>query len=323
MTQNDRLVGLDVSKDWLDCHVLPGGEAWRVRNDAAGHAALIGRLAALAVCCAVLEASGGYEKAAAAALRAAGLKVRVVDPKRVRYFAKAMGRAKNDRVDALVIAGFGQATADDRDTTIPPDARREALSELLGVRQDLLEHRTALNHQARGLNADTARVLARPLAACEQAIAALDGEIARAIAAHPPFAELARRLGSVPGLGPVAIAALIAWLPELGQLSRRKLAHLVGVAPFDDDSGQRKGVRVIKGGRTKLRNVLYMAAMVAATTACNPTLNAHYTALRAKGKEAKVAIIACLRRLLGMLSAMVSRGQDWQPSTPVATAQPA
>lgn len=159
MTQNDRLVGLDVSKDWLDCHVLPGGEAWRVRNDAAGHAALIERLAALGVRCAVLEASGGYEKAAVSALRAAGLKVRVVDPKRVRYFAKALGLAKNDRIDAQVIARFGQATADDRDTTILPDARREALSELLGVRQDLLEHRTALSQQARGLSVDTAQVL--------------------------------------------------------------------------------------------------------------------------------------------------------------------
>lgn len=124
----------------------------------------------------------------------------------------------------------------------------------------------------------------------------------------------------MPGLGPVAIAALIAWLPELGKLSRRKLAHLVGVAPFDDDSGQRRGVRVIKGGRTKLRNVLYMAAMVAATTTCNPTLHAHYKALCAQGKAAKLAIIACLRRLLGMLNAMVARGQDWQPSTPAAKA---
>jgi transposase len=318
MTQNDRLVGLDVAKDWLDCHVLPSGEAWRVRNDAAGHVALLERLTALGVRCAVLEASGGYEKAVASALRALGLKVRVVDPKRVRYFAKALGLAKNDRIDAHVIARFGQATADDRDTTILPDARREALGELLGARQDLLEHRTALNQQARWLSADTARMLAGPLAACEQAIAELDGEIAQAIAAHAPFAELARRLDSVPGLGPVAIAALIAWLPELGKLSRRKLAHLVGVAPFDDDSGQRKGVRVIKGGRTKLRNVLYMAAMVAATTACNPTLNAHYKALCAQGKAAKLAIIACLRRLLGMLNAMVARGQDWRPA-PVAT----
>lgn len=320
MTRNDRLVGLDVSKDWIDCHVLPGGETWRVRNDAAGHAGLIERLAAPGVRCAVLEASGGYEKAAGSALRAAGLAVRVVDPKRVRHFAKALGLAKNDRIDAHVIARFGLATMDDHDTTILPDARREALSELLGARQDLLEHRTALNHQMRALSGDTARLMAAPLAAFERSIAGLDGKIADTIAAHPPFAELARRLASVPGLGPVAVAALIAWLPELGKLSRRKLAHLVGVAPFDDDSGQRRGGRVIKGGRTKLRNVLYMAAMVAATTACNPTLNAHYKALRGQGKAAKLAIIACLRRLLGMLNAMVARGQDWQPAPPVKAA---
>jgi transposase len=313
MAQNDRVVGLDVSKGRLDCHVLPGGEAWHVSNDAVGHAVLIERLAALGVRCAVLEASGGYEKAAVAALWAAAVAVRVVDPKRVRYFAKALGLAKNDRIDAHVIARFGLATADDHDTTILPDARREALSDLLGARQDMLDHRTALNNQMRLMAAQTAQLLDEPLAAFERAIAALDQRIAQAIAAHPPFADLARRLDSVPGLGPVAIAALIAWLPELGKLSRRKLAHLVGVAPFDDDSGKRHGVRVIKGGRTKLRNVLYMSAMVAATTACNPTLHAHYKVLRANGKEAKVAIVACLRRLLGMLNAMVARGQHWQP----------
>jgi transposase len=320
MAQKGGLVGLDVSKDWLDCHALPSGEAWRVSNDAAGHAVLIGRLRALGVRRAVLEASGGYEKAAVAALSAAKLRVRVVDPKRVRYFARALGLAKNDRIDAHVIARFGLVVADDRDTTILPDARREALSELLGARQDLLEHRTALEQQRRMMSAATAQVLAGPLSELKRAIATLDGEIAEAIAQHAPFAELARRLDSVPGLGPVAIAALIAWLPELGKLSRRKLAHLVGVAPFDDDSGKRQGVRVIKGGRAKLRNVLYMSAMVAATTACNPTLNAHYKALCANGKAAKVAIIACLRRLLGMLNAMVARAQDWQPPGPLAKA---
>ncbi|MBX3500656.1 MAG: IS110 family transposase [Alphaproteobacteria bacterium] len=314
MARNEGLVGLDVSKEWLDCHVLPSGETWRMRNDAAGHAALIERLGALGVRCAVLEASGGYEKTAVSALWAAGLRVRVVDPKRVRHFAKALARAKNDRIDAQVIARFGLATADDRDTTILPDARRAALGELLAARHDLLDHRTALRQQQRSIAADVAQIMAQPLAALEQALATLDGKIAEAIAAHTPFAALARRLGSVPGLGPVAIAALIAWLPELGKLSRRKLARLVGVAPFDDDSGPRRGVRVIQGGRTKLRNVLYMSAMVAATTACNPTLNAHYTALRAKGKAAKLAIIACLRRLLGMLNAMVARDQDWQPA---------
>jgi transposase len=320
MAQKDGLVGLDVSKGWLDCHALPSGETWRVSNDAAGHAVLMGRLRALGVRCAVLEASGGYEKAAVAALSAAKLRLRVVDPKRVRYFARALGLAKNDRIDAHVIARFGLVVVDDRDTTILPDARREALSELLGARLDLLEHRTAMKQQTQGLNAETAQVMAGPLAETDRAIATFDDKIAKAIAAHPPLAALARRLDSVPGLGPVAIAALIAWLPELGKLSRRKLAHLVGVAPFDDDSGKRQGVRVIKGGRTKLRNVLYMATMVAATTACNPTLNAHYKALCAQGKAAKVAIIACLRRLLGMLNAMVARGQDWQPPAPLATA---
>lgn len=314
MAQDDGLVGLDVSKGWLDCYAWPSAATWRVSNAAAGLAALVERLRSLGVRRVVLEASGGYEKAAVAALGAAGLSVRVVDPKRVRYFAKALGLAKNDRIDAFVIARFGVATADDHGTTILPDAQREALSELLGARQDLLEHRTALNNQMRLIAAETAQLLDEPLAALEQAIATIDDKIAKAIAAHAPFAELARRLDSVPGLGPVAIAALIAWLPELGKISRRKLAHLVGVAPFDDDSGKRHGVRVIKGGRTKLRNVLYMSAMVAATTACNPTLNAHYKALRANGKEAKVAIVACLRRLLGMLNAMVTRGQDWHPA---------
>ena len=156
----------------------------------------------------------------------------------------------------------------------------------------------------------------RPIA---RAIEKLDRSIAEVIAKHPPFAELAARLDTVPGLGPVAISALIAWLPELGRLDRRELAALVGVAPFDDDSGKRTGQRYIQGGRRKLRNVLYMVAMGAATRH-NPVLNAHYLGMIGRGKLAKVAIIACLRKLLTILNVMVARQQDWTPQAAASAA---
>lgn len=321
MPQVENIVGIDVSKRSLDAYVLADRQARRVTNDEAGQRELITWLRSSGVQVAVLEASGGYERAIAKVLRHAGFAVWVVDPKRVRHYAKATGRlAKNDRIDAQVIAEFGAIVTLAARCDIADDpVAREALGALVGAREDLKAHEASLQQQAAATADSRARrALTVALNAITRQMARLERLIAKEIAAHPPFAALARRLDTVPGLGPVSIAAIIAWLPELGQLGRGQIAALVGVAPYADDSGERRGERHIRGGRTELRNILYMAAM-AASTQHNPVLKAHYAQLLARGKEPKVAIIACLRKLLTILNTMVARQQDWQPkSTAVA-----
>jgi transposase len=323
MAQIGDVVGIDVSKRTLDVHVLAGGHRRTVANAADGHGELVEWLRSLGVRKAVMEASGGYERTIGDVLRRAGFAVRIVDPRRVRHLAKARGRlAKNDRIDAETIATFGAtfATAQ-RGCEIAADPQREHLAGLVGARQALVEHRTGLRNQiAAAPEGEARQALAAILKPIEQAIGKLERLIGDAIAKHPPFAALAARLATVPGLGPVAISAILAWLPELGQLDRRALAALVGVAPFDDDSGQRVGQRYIQGGRVKLRNVLYMVAMGAATRH-NQVFNAYYTALIKRGKPAKVAIIACLRKLLTILNAMVAQQKDWAPSPAAANAE--
>lgn len=308
------VVGIDVSKQNLDLYVLAHRQLRTVANTVAGHAELVSWLKSLGVRVAVMEASGGYERTIAHALQRAGFEVRVVDPKRVRLFARAAGRlAKNDRIDARMIAEFGAVFAGTERCEIAADAKRDHLAGLVAARQALIEHQTGLRNQISAAPAGAARhALAATLKPIAGAIKKLDRLIAAAIAEHPPFAALAARLDTVPGLGPVAISALIAWLPELGRLDRRALAALVGVAPFDDDSGKRTGQRYIQGGRRKLRNIVYMAGMGAATRH-NPTLNAYYTALINRGKLPKVAIVACMRKLLTIVNAMVAQQKDWEP----------
>lgn len=322
MAQSEDIVGIDVSKLRLDVHVLAGAQDRQVANDPAGFEELIGWLKSLGVRTAVMEASGGYERAVAKALSRAGFTIRVVDPKRVRYYAKALGRlAKTDRIDARIIAEFAAvATAAERCDIAADDPAREALSALVGARQDLLAHQASLQQQAAGTPEGAARrVLETTVKAIARQVARLDRLIADKLAEHPPFAALAKRLDTVPGLGPVTIAAIIAWLPELGQLDRGKIAALVGVAPIDDTSGERVGQRYIQGGRAKLRNTLYMATMASATRH-NPVLKAYYARLLARGKQPKLAIIACLRKLLTILNTMVARQQDWQPNTTAVAA---
>jgi transposase len=320
MAQSEDIVGIDVSKLRLDVHVLASRQERQVANDPAGFEELIGLLKSLRARAVVMEASGGYERGMAKALGRAGFIVRIVDPKRVRYYAKAVGRlAKTDRIDAQMIAEFGAVVmAAERCDIAANDPAREALSALMGARQDLVVHHVALQQQAAATVEGAARrALETVIKAIARQVARLDRLMADKIAGHPPFAVLAKRLDTVPGLGPVTIAAIIAWLPELGHLDRGKIAALVGVAPMDDTSGERVGQRYIQGGRAKLRNTLYMAAMASATRH-NPVLKAYYAHLRARGKEPKLAIIACLRKLLTILNTMVARQQDWQPKSMAA-----
>jgi len=322
MAQFEGIVGIDVSKARLDVHVLPSHEARQVANEAAGCEALIGWLKSLGVRMAVLEASGGYERLAAKALRRARLVVRVVDPKRVRHYAKAIGRlAKTDPIDAQVIAEFGAILPrqDRHREIVVEDAAREPLAALVGARQDLVDHKSCLEQQAAAIAPGPARrALEAVVAVVARQIDRLERRIVAAIAEHPPFAALAKRLDTVPGVGPVSIAAIIAWLPELGLVSRQQIAALVGVAPFDDTSGERVGQRYIHGGRGQLRNVLYMGTMAA--TQHNAVLKAHYAHLMAGGKKHKVAVIACLRKLLTILNTMLARQQDWRPRVATAPA---
>ncbi len=301
------VVGLDVSGKQIDACVRSSDAELSVANEAAGYAVLLKWLRDLGVGEAVMEASGGCERAVALALRRAGLLVRIVDPKRIRDFARAVGRrAKNDRIDARVIARFGEVVEGE---ATPDDPDRQALAELVATRQDLVDGRSRLGNQHSHAQGAAARSLERVLKTINREIAKIDSLIEKTIKATSTFAARATVIGSAPGAGAVLVGALIAWLPELGRIERRALAGLVGVAPYDDDTGQSKGQRHIAGGRRELRNVLYMAALAA--TQHNPIIKAFYARLCAAGKLKKVALVACMRKFLHILNTMVARGETW------------
>jgi transposase len=315
MAHSEAVVGIDVSSGRLDAHVHGAEQSLQVTNDAAGHRELVSWARAQRAMTVVMEASGGYERDLARALRRAGFAVYVVDPKRVRHYAKALGQlAKTDRIDARIIAAYGATVLAAGRLALPrpDDPEREDLSHLLGARAALIEHRDVLQQQSRTMPDGPARqALKDAHASIKLRVKQLDRQISALIAGHAAFAALARRLDTVPGLGPVAIAALIAWLPELGYAGRTQISALVGVAPVANDSGEHKGKRRIAGGRKKLRNVLYMPIVVA--KGCNPVLAAYYKRLLARGKEPKVALMACMRKLLVIITAMITKQQDWAP----------
>jgi transposase len=263
---------------------------------------------------AVMEASGGYERDWAKALREADIEVRIVDPKRVRSFARSAGRlAKNDTIDAEMIAWFAETFGEAPGQAY--DAAREKLSQIVNARQGLLDLQTNLqtNLQNRGEHAGpepVQKMRARLLKQLALEIDKLEAAIAAMIRATPYFAERAEIIESVPGVGGITSAGLIAAMPELGQVSNKVAAALLGAAPYDDDSGRRRGERQIKGGRRKVRNLFYMACLGAATRH-NPALKAFYRRLIAKGKKAKVALVACMRKLIVILNIMIARGEKW------------
>jgi transposase len=259
-----------------------------------------------------MEASGGYERSIAAALREAVMRVLIVDPKRVRNFAKAGGRrAKNDAIDADVIAWFGEIFA--REVDSEPDADREEIAALMHERQSFVDMRVACQNRGEHKRPKLGEKLRKGvIKQLDRAIAKLDEAIAAKIAATQHLAEDARLLRSVPSVGPQLTAGALSWLPELGRISDEKIAALVGVAPFDNDSGDHKGTRRISGGRRDVRNLLYMAAVNGIRH--NPTLKAYYRRLRARGKLAKVALVACMRKLITILNTMLARRQPWNPN---------
>lgn len=300
--------GIDVSKAWLDIALWPGQDTLHVETTLAGYRQLSGWLIEHGVERVGLEASGGYEIAAIDALEAEGFQVVRFNAQRIRLFAKAKGRlAKNDRADARSIA---QATAVLVDTPPPPRRRDlDPLVELLNYRGQLREWIVDCANQLEHLTDKVLRVrVTRRRAMFERERVEIEARLAALVEAHADWRVVAARLQSVPGVGPVLAQTLIALLPELGTLSRRAIASLVGLAPFDRDSGTHRGQRHVGGGRAAVRQVLYMATLSAKRY--NPVLTAF--AARLAGKKPKVIITACMRKLLVILNAMLRDGTDWR-----------
>lgn len=305
-------IGIDVSAATLDVAVLPGGQTWQVPNAAAGHAALVAQLTPLAPARVVLEATGGYEEAVLAVLAAAGLPVVRTNPRQVRAFARATGQlAKTDRLDALVLARYGQCLQPDLRPL--PDAERQQLKALVARRRDLVGMRTADKQRRRHATGLVRADIEAHIRYLEARIAALEAELAQLVAANPTWAATAALVQTMPGVGAVTAVTLIAELPELGQIEAGPLAVLVGVAPLNQDSGQRRGRRGTWGGRAALRAVLYLATLTAVRHNC--VLQAFHARLRAAGKPPKVVLVACLHKLLTILNAMVRDGRAWAPPT--------
>lgn len=305
------VVGIDVSKDELVMAVHPTGERWRSGTTATELDASVTRLVTLQPAVIVLEATGGYEAAIAAACAAAQLPVAIVNPRQVRAFAQALGRgAKTDAIDAQVLALFGARVQPVARAL--PTAETQALADLVTRRRQLLE---MLGAEQRRLTHATTRPLQRDLRAhirwLERRLGDVDEDLTQQIQQSPVWRVKDDLLQSVPGIGPTVARTLIAELPELGQLTRRAAAALVGVAPYNRDSGRCHGRRMIAGGRTSVRTALYMAALVA--TRHNPILRAFYQRLRNGGKAPKVAIVAVMRKLIAILNAMLRHHQPWQP----------
>jgi transposase len=302
--EQDRMfVGIDVSKDRLDVHIRPTGEVFAVARDGAGLEQLVGKLRTIAPSLIVLEATGGFETVVAAALAAAGLPLAVVNPRQIRAFAKACGQlAKTDKLDAAVIAHFADAVQPPA-RGVPDEAAR-ALAELLTRRRQLIGMMTAERNRRRQLTQPRlVRTVDQVLATLQLQLSAIDTDIDTAIRATPAWREKEELLTTAPAIGAKIARTLIADLPELGALTRRRITALVGVAPFNHDSGKRHGKRAIAGGRSSVRAALYMAVLVAIRRKL--PLGATYQRLRAAGKPAKVAIVATMRKLLVILNAIM------------------
>lgn len=316
MTPSPTFVGIDVAKDYLDLHARPGGESLRVTNDPDGLASITTNAVVRSAALVVIEATGGYEHPLAAALAAAGVPLAVVNPRQVRDFAKATGqKAKTDALDAAVLAHFAEAI---RPTPRPlPDADTRRLGELLDRRRQLLGMRTMeSNRLAQTTTPAVRRDLSDHLKWLQQRIDRTDRELAAAVEASPLWRARDDLLQSIPGIGPVVSRTLLAECPELGRLNRQQIAALAGVAPVNRDSGRRSGRRFIVGGRAGVRTALFQAALSAKRF--NPVLRVFADRLAAKGKAAKVVLIAVARKLLVIANAVLRSRTPWVDSTATA-----
>jgi transposase len=304
-------VGIDISKTHLDTATRPGGTLGRHTNDPSGITALVDRLEPMAPALVVVEATGGLELPLLAALQVAGIPTAAINPRQARDFARAVGRlAKTDRIDAEVLAHFAEAV---RPASRPlPSAEVRALDALLSRRQQLLEMQVMESNRLGSCADATVRAgLQRHLDWLKAEVRDAERILAEAVKSSPAWREKDELLRSIPGLGPVTSLTLLAALPELGRLESGQLSALVGLAPFADDSGTRRGIRHVRGGRAAVRRVLYLAALSAVRH--NPALKAFRDRLAARGKKAKVILTAVARKLLVIANAVIRTGRPWDP----------
>jgi transposase len=316
MTLSETFIGIDVARDSLEVVSRPAGEHWQVANDLAGIAALLPRLRALRPTLIVLEATGGLELPLLAAIGSAGLPVVAVNPRQVRDFAKAIGKlAKTDAIDAQVLAHFADAVRPD--VRPLPDAATQALGALVTRRRQLVEMLTAEENRRKTAPTAIRADIQAHIAWLHKRLKGVDKELSQAVRTSPLWREQEDLLRSVPGIGPVVSVTLLADLPELGTLDRKQIAALVGLAPLNRDSGTMRGKRTIWGGRATVRAALYMAALVGSRR--NPVLRALYTRLLAAGKTKKVALTACMRKLLTILNALLKHRTRWLQPAPAGS----
>jgi transposase len=308
----DVYVGIDVSKDRLDVHILPQDEAFNVERNGKGLAALVERLKPLAPSLVAIEATGGFETTTAAALAAAGLPVAVINPAQIRHYAQALGkRAKSDPIDAFVIARFGADVKPE--VRALPDEMTQFLADLVARRRQIVEMLQA--ERQREMRTTVRRLrksIARLIKALEKELNELDGDIDDTVRGSPVWREKEDLLRSVKGVGKQTARTLFAELPELGTLDRKQIASLAGLAPYTRQSGKWRGKSMIGGGRKAVRTALYMAALTASRH--NPILKAFYDRLVESGKPKMVALIAVARKLLTILNAILRDKKTWQPA---------
>lgn len=306
-----QFVGIDVSRDALSVAVLPGGQSKEFPNTDGGQNDLVGFLQTMDVALVVVEASGGLERAVARSLTQASIPVAVVNPRQVRDYAKAMGRlAKTDTIDAQVLAQFAEAVRPEP-RPLANDKTQE-LAALVSRREQVVNMLTAEKNRLYSASPDIRPSIVAHIAWLKGQRDELDRKIRALSKADPEWRERQRILRSVPGVGPVLSATVLGCLPELGSLDRKEIAALVGVAPFNRDSGRMRGRRTVWGGRGQVRKVLYMATVAAVRS--NSVIGAFYRRLVEAGKAPKVALVACMRKLLVILNAMVKHGTPWSPA---------
>jgi transposase len=315
MPKAETFIGIDVARDKLDLAVRPAGQQWQVANTAAGITALVPQLRALSPTLIVLEATGGLELPLLAELGSAGLPAVAVNPRQVRDFAKAVGKlAKTDAIDAQVLAHFADAV---RPVVRPlPDAATQALGALVTRRRQLVEMLTAEENRLKTATPAIRADIQEHIAWLRKRLKGVDKELSQAVRTSSLWREQEALLRSVPGIGPVVSVTLLADLPELGTLGRKQITALVGLAPLNRDSGTMRGKRTIWGGRATVRAALYMGALVGSR--CNPVLRGLYTRLVAAGKTKKLALTACMRKLLIILNAMLKHSTTWAAATSAA-----
>jgi len=316
MSDTSVYVGIDVSKTELE--VAVGEDAWTVSNDESGIETLLEELSERSPDLVVLEATGGHETAAVASLAEAGVPVVVANPRQVRDFGRATGKlAKTDRIDARVLALFAERVRPE--VRALPDEQARELSALLARRRQLIEMMVSEKNRLQMAPMTVKNGIRKHIEWLKRQLKMVDSDLERRIKDSPVWCAKEDLLRSVPGVGPVVSRTLIGELPELGKLSRRQIAALAGVAPLNRDSGTLRGKRMVWGGRRTVRAALYMAALTASQR--NPVISEFYERLRARGKPPKVALTACMRKLLVIMNAMVRDGVHWDPSAVVSEDQ--